>query len=104
MSYLQNVLAETEAKYAYQPEFLQAAEEAFEKIPYLLAEHNDGAEHSGRMDHGGEKKIILSLHAQKDFSNLQMTAAADRQKFCKSLDQTEKHSLKPLHAIPPSSI
>ena len=36
MSYLSNVLAQTEAKYAYQPEFLQAVREVFESLAVVI--------------------------------------------------------------------
>ena len=36
MSYLQNVLAQVEAKYSYQPEFLQAVREVFESLAPVI--------------------------------------------------------------------
>jgi len=39
MSYLQNVLAETEAKYSYQPEFLQAVREVFESLEKVITKN-----------------------------------------------------------------
>ena len=36
---------------------------------------------------------------KKNLSNLQMSAAAYRKEFCKSLYQTEKHCFKPLHYL-----
>ena len=39
MSYLQNVLASVEAKYAYQPEFLQAVHEVFESLEKVITKN-----------------------------------------------------------------
>ncbi len=39
MSYLQNVLSATEAKYSYQPEFLQAVREVFESLEKVITKN-----------------------------------------------------------------
>ncbi len=39
MSYLQNVLSQTEAKYSYQPEFLQAVREVFESLEKVITKN-----------------------------------------------------------------
>jgi glutamate dehydrogenase (NADP+) len=39
MSYLQNVLAQVEAKYSYQPEFLQAVREVFESLAPVITKN-----------------------------------------------------------------
>ena len=39
MSYLQNVLSEVEAKYSYQPEFLQAVREVFESLEPVITKN-----------------------------------------------------------------
>ena len=39
MSYVQNVLSQVEAKYAYQPEFLQAVTEVFESLEPVITKN-----------------------------------------------------------------
>ena len=51
------------------------------------------------MYHCREKKVIRCLYAEKDLSYLKMTAAAHREELGKSLQQSQKHSLKPLHTL-----
>ena len=68
---------------------LKTAEETLEKVPYLLPEHDYSTEDRSGMDHCSEQKIISRLNAENLLSNLKMSAAADRKKLRKSLNQTK---------------
>ena len=51
------------------------------------------------MNHSREKQVILSLDPKKSLPYLQMTAAAYRKEFRKSLKDSQNQSLKPLHSF-----
>ena len=62
-----------------------------------MAENHDGRKHGCSMHHHLKHQIFRHLHAQQITANHQMSAAADREKFGKSLHQTQYQCFPIIH-------
>ena len=74
-------------------------EQSFQEIPDRFPENDDGTQYGSGMYHHFENQVVRRFNSEEFASDDKMSAAADRQKFRKSLDQSENYSFKPFHRL-----